>query len=59
MDIVGFLSKVGNLSKEEVGLIEVKDYFAYVAIERSKANEVINLTNREKIKNKTTKIEIA
>ncbi len=59
MDIVGFLSKVGNLSKEEVGLIEVKDYFAYAAIDRSKVNEVINLTNKEKIKNKTSKVEIA
>ncbi len=59
MDVVGFLSKVGNLSKEEVGLIEVKDYFAYAAIERSKAKEVINLTNGQKIKNKTSKIDIA
>ncbi|HPM32657.1 MAG TPA: DEAD/DEAH box helicase [Chryseolinea sp.] len=59
MDVVGFLSKVGNLSKEEVGLIEVKDYFSYVAIERSKAKEVIRLTNGQKIKNKTSRIEIA
>jgi superfamily II DNA/RNA helicase len=58
MDIVGFLSKVGNLTKEEVGLIEVKDYFSYAAVERSRAADVLTSTNGEKIKNKTVKIEI-
>ncbi len=59
MDVVGFLSKIGNLGKEEVGLIEVKDYFSYAAVVRSNAKEVINLTSGQKIKNKTTRIEIA
>lgn len=59
MDIVGFLSKVAQLEKEEIGLIEVKDFFSYVAISRSKAPKVIKLVVGQKIKNQTAKILLA
>lgn len=59
VDVVGFLSKIGRLSKEELGLIEVKDTFAYAAVKRNKVKEVLGLTSGEKIKNKKVKIEIA
>ena len=59
IDIVGFLSNKGNLKKEEIGLIEVKDFFAFVAIKKSKTAKTLQLIKEEKIKNKKVKIEIA
>lgn len=59
VDIVGFLSNVGGLKKEDIGLIDVKDYFAYVAIRKSKASHTLQQIKNEKIKNKKVKIDIA
>lgn len=59
VDIVGFLAQKGNLKKEEIGLIEVKDFFSYVAVKRSKVKELLSLIANEKIKNMKTKIEIS
>jgi superfamily II DNA/RNA helicase len=59
IDIVGFLSKKGLLEKDELGLIEVKDEFAYAAVKRSKVESVIELVKEEKIKGRKVKIEIA
>lgn len=36
MDIVGFLSKKGNLEKDDVGLIEVMDFMSFVAVKKIK-----------------------
>ena len=58
-DIVGFLSNKGQLKKEDIGLIEVKDFFSFVAIRKSKVGHVLQLIKNEKIKNKKVKIEIA
>lgn len=58
MDIVGFLSHKGHLKKEEIGLIEVKDFFSYVAIKTSKVKEVLKKIKNEKIKNMSTKMEV-
>lgn len=57
VDIVGFLMQKGNLKKEEIGLIEVKDFFSYVAVKRNKIRELLRLVRDEKIKNKKTVIE--
>ncbi len=59
IDLVGFLSKKGMLEQNEIGLIEVKDHFSYVAIRRNKIKEVIRLVATEKIKGAKTKIQIA
>ncbi len=59
IDIVGFLSNKGQLKKEDIGLIEVKDFFSFVAIKKIKVGEVLQLIKNEKIKNKKVKIEIA
>jgi ATP-independent RNA helicase DbpA len=58
-DIVGLLLQKGNLQKDELGLIEVKDYASFVAVKHTKATKLIKLLSREKIKNKKVKIEIA
>lgn len=59
IDIVGLLLKKGGLEKEDVGLIEVKDQAAYVAIKRRLVPQVIRKLANERIKNKKVKIETA
>lgn len=59
IDIVGFLSKKGQLKKEDIGIIEVKDFFSFVAVRKVKVGHVLELIKNEKIKNKKVKIEIA
>lgn len=59
IDIVGFLSKVGGLTKDEVGLVEVKDNNAYAAVKRDKIHDLLEKIQREKIKGRRIKIEIA
>ena len=56
-DIVGFLCKRGNLMADEIGRIDIKNRYAYVAIRREKLQQVLNLTKDEKIKNIKTIIE--
>lgn len=59
IDIVGFLTNKGRLKKEEIGLIEVKDFFSFVAIRKSKAGPTLQLIKEERIKNKKVKIDVA
>jgi len=59
VDIVGFLSNKGQLKKEDIGLIEVKDFFSFVAVRKSKASHTLQLIKAEKIKNKKVKIDVA
>jgi ATP-independent RNA helicase DbpA len=58
IDIVGFLSNVGQLKKEDIGLIEVKDFSAFVAIRKSKAAHTYTLIKDARIKGKKAKPEI-
>jgi superfamily II DNA/RNA helicase len=59
MDIVGFLSHVCQLKKDDIGLIEVKDFTAFAAVRKSKIGHVVELAKDEKIKNKKVKIAMA
>jgi len=59
VDIVGLLLQKGELSKDDLGLIEVLDHTSYAAIKRNKAEHVLKLIKNEKIKNKKVKIEIS
>ena len=59
IDIVGFLTKKGQLKKEDIGLIEVKDFNSFVAIRKSKMGQALLLIKNEKIKNMKVKIEVA
>jgi superfamily II DNA/RNA helicase len=59
IDIVGFLSNKGELKKEDIGLVEVKDFFSFVAIRKVKASHVLQLIKEQKLKNKKVKIDIA
>jgi superfamily II DNA/RNA helicase len=59
IDIVGFLSQKGNLKKEDIGLIEVKDFFSFVAVKKIKVSETLRFIKDEKIKNKKVKMAVA
>ncbi|WP_333863870.1 DEAD/DEAH box helicase [Chitinophaga sp.] len=59
VDIVGFLSHKGKLKKEDIGIIEVKDFFSFVGVRKSKAGAALQLIQSERIKNKKVKISIA
>ena len=58
-DLVGFLCKKGGLSKDDIGRIDVRDYYCYVAVSRSKAAEMLKKVRGEKIKGLRTLVEIA
>jgi len=59
MDVVGFMFKKGLLEKEDLGMVEVKEYFSYVALKSNKVKAVLQLIQNEKIKNMKTKIDLA
>ena len=59
IDIVGFLSNKAQLKKDDIGLIEVKDFFSFVAIRKLKVSHTLHLIKNEKIKNKKVKIDVA
>lgn len=59
IDIVGLFLQKGDLVKDDLGLIEVKDTTSYVAVKRSKITQLLKKLNGEKIKGKKLKLEIA
>ncbi len=59
VDIVGYLIKKGELAKDDIGLIEVKDTTSYVAVSRNKVKDVLKKLANEKLKGKKIKMEIA
>ncbi len=59
MDIAGFLHKKGSLAREDIGQIDVKDHYSFVAIKRAKANQLFHLIQGEKIKGMKTIIQEA
>lgn len=56
-DIAGFLMKTGGLTKEEVGRIDVRDHYSYVAVARKRVGEVLSRLRGQKIKGIKTIIE--
>ena len=59
VDIVGFLYKKGGLAREDVGQVDVKEHYAFVAVRRSKVKQLLTLLRGEKIKGMKTLIEEA
>lgn len=57
MDVVGFLCKKCGLASQEIGRIDVKDYYVYVAIKREKLEEVLQRAKGQKIKGLKTLVE--
>jgi len=59
VDIVGFFSHRGQLKKEDIGLIEVKDFSSFVAIRKSKVSHTLHLIKDQKLKNRKVTIGVA
>ena len=59
VDIVGYLIKKGELLKEDIGVIEVKDTTSYVAVARNKVKDALKKLANEKLKGKKIKMEVA
>ena len=55
-DIAGLFLKQGNLKKDELGLIELKQDCAFVAVPEKKAEELIGLLNNSKLKKKKVRV---
>ena len=56
-DIVGFLCKIGGLEPTDIGRIDVKDRYAYVAVRREKLKQTLHLVQGQKIKGIKTIVE--
>lgn len=56
-DIVGFLCKKGGLTASDIGRIDVKDRYTFVAVSREKVHQALQQTQGEKIKGIKTVIE--
>lgn len=52
IDIVGFLSKIGGLKRDELGLVEVKESYSLAGVDRAKAKMVLANVNGKKVKGK-------
>ena len=59
VDIVGFLYKKGGLAKDDIGLVDMHDHYAFVAVRRNKAKSLLALVQGEKIKGMKTLVEEA
>lgn len=59
VDVVGFFYKKGRLDRNDVGQVDVKDHYAFVAVKRSKVKQLLQLVAGEKIKGMRTIIEEA
>jgi ATP-dependent RNA helicase DeaD len=59
VDILGTFIQKGNLSKEDIGLIEVKDFNSFVAIKETKVFDFLKAIKDQKIKGNKYKIAIA
>ena len=57
-DIAGIFMKQGNLTKDELGIIEIKQDCAFVAIEATKASHIVNQFDNTRIKKKKVRITI-
>jgi len=59
VDVVGFFTNKGQLKKEDIGLIEVKDFISFVAIRKSNVGHTLQLIKDERLKNRKVKIDVA
>ena len=57
-DIAGLFFKKGGLSKEQLGVIELQQSYAYVAVSRSIAHKAVELTNNQRLKKKKVRITL-
>lgn len=59
IDIVGFFTQKGNIPKSAIGLIEVKDYVSFVAVQAQMVQPLLRHIAGHKIKAQRLVIEVA
>ena len=59
VDLVGLFLKTGQLDKNDLGLIEVKDKFSYVAVKQSSIKKLLPRVHNQKVKKQKLRIQIA
>jgi len=57
-DIVGFLISQGGLQADEIGRIDVRDHYALVAVPADKAQQLLRIIDRAKIKGERRKFSL-
>ncbi|UOQ77504.1 DbpA RNA binding domain-containing protein [Hymenobacter sp. 5516J-16] len=57
-DLVGAFVNVGGVSREEVGHIEVFDYYSYVAVPRQQGQQVAERLAGAKVKGKKVRVSV-
>lgn len=57
-DIAGLFMKQGGLNKDELGMIELKQDCAFVAVPTSKSNQLIKQLNNSRLKKKKVRISL-
>lgn len=57
-DIAGLFFKQGSLTKDQLGVIELKQDCAFVAVPTSEAKELVEKLNNRRLKNKKVRISI-
>jgi hypothetical protein len=57
-DIAGMFFKTGGLSKDELGIIELQQNCAFVAVKRTIAHRVIERTNNQRLKKKKVRVTL-
>ena len=55
-DIAGFFFKKGNISKDDLGIIELKQDCAFVAVDSTKVDDLIKTLNNERIKSRKVRV---
>jgi len=57
-DIAGLCFKQGNLNKDQLGTIELKQDCAFVGVKASKVNQLVELINNTKLKKKKIRVSV-
>ncbi|GGG98331.1 helicase [Polaribacter pacificus] len=57
-DLAGLFCKQGGLKKEELGIIELKQDCAFVAVPISRADDLVNTLNNSRLKKKKVRISL-
>ena len=57
-DVAGFFIKEGKILKDQLGVIEIKQNFTYVAVHAEIAEKLIAKTHNTKLKTKKVRISL-
>jgi superfamily II DNA/RNA helicase len=59
VDVVGFFTKQGGLKAEDIGVIEVKDFFSFVGVKKNRVTYLLQEIKEAKLKGRKIKIAVA